>query len=59
MRSLAEIVKANREAEKLGVGVNGAIGTKGGPDAKSDGKPGFVNTEIAPDRAQKIGLGTY
>jgi len=50
MRSLAEIVAANREAEKLGVGVKGAVGTKG------DVKPGFV---LTPDRLQKLGLDKY
>lgn len=48
MRSLAEIVKANREAEQLGVksAVQNPVGTK---------KP----ATLSPERMQKLGLDKY
>jgi hypothetical protein len=51
MRSLAEIVKANQEAEKLGVGIPGAVGTL---PVKGD-KPEV----LTPARLQQLGLDKY
>jgi hypothetical protein len=51
MRSLAEIIKANQEAEKLGVGIPGAVGTL---PVKGD-KPEV----LTPARLQQLGLDKY
>jgi len=49
MRSLAEIVKANQEAEKLGMKVAVApVGTKPGS-----------RVILSPERLQKLGLDKY
>jgi hypothetical protein len=53
MRPLGEIVKANREAEALGVAVPGAVGTKGGEQLVQK------KTKLTPARLQQLGLDKY
>jgi hypothetical protein len=54
MRSLAEIVAANREADKLGIKpALGAVGVNGAH------KPGDGGTILTPERMQQLGLDKY
>jgi hypothetical protein len=57
MRSLAEIVKANREAAKMGVNCAfKPVGTKGGEQLVMNGDGGTV---LTPKRMHQLGLDKY